>query len=274
MPRPKNPPNPTAERAARLVALLSESPPSGPRLALGVVAPLPSDGGALGGEPRPEGLRTVDILAAKHRARRRTGRGPSVQRRAAPVVAAPPVRTYTPDGPTGSRVFNAFLNELPGSASGGLREVDVSRWPSARLAMFLFDVARRFLPRMASAAGDTAMAMELLPLVDPCPDGRDPGLYTRAAAQASGDIGAIARDFEAERASLAEGRGDRELARSMLAALAGSLVARAAQLLGHMVYADVARALDEVRAPRRRAPVRRSERAPVEAPRRPASKTG
>lgn len=273
MPRPKNPPNPTAERAARLVALLSESPPSGPRLALGVVAPRPSDGGEVGGEKRPERLRTVDVLAAKHRARRRASRGPSVQRRAAPVAAAPPVRTYTPDGPTGSRVFNAFLNELPGSASGGLREVDVSRWPSARLAMFLFDVARRFLPRMASAAGDTAMAMELLPLVDPCPDGRDPGLYTRAAAQASGDIGAIARDFEAERASLAEGRGDRELARSMLAALAGSLVARAAQLLGHIVYADMARALDEVRGPRRRAPVRRSE-APAEAPRRPASKTG
>lgn len=250
MPHPKNPP-PAAEHAARLVALLTE--PAGAR-------------------------RTVEALAAQHRARMRpvkAGRSSQLTGPARPVARlAPPSERYAPDGPTGARVFDAFLNELPGAGVERLREADIARFPDARLAMLLFDAARRYLPRMASAAGDPAAAMELLPLVDPSPEARDPHLYTRAAAKAGGDIGDIARDFEAQRALLAEGRGDRALARCILAALAGRLVARASELLGPHVFEDVARALDDARVQRRRAPVRRSEAASPAARRRPASKTG
>lgn len=257
MPPPKDPPA-AAEQAARIIALLSS-------------------------EPATHGRRTADALAAQHVARRRRPRARQSPPQARPASpAGPSSRTYAPDGPTGSRVFDAFLNELSGPAAGGLRAVDISRIPDARLAMLLFDVARRYLPRVVNALGDPSMAMELLPLVDPSPDGRDPHLYTHAAAAVSGHIGVIARDFEHQRALLAQGRGDRALARSILAALAGRILAQAAEILGPQVHEDVARALEskgEVRQSlprdqRRRAPVRRSGGTPLEDPRRPASKTG
>jgi hypothetical protein len=248
MPRPKDPP-PAAAHAARLVALLSEPASAAPR--------------------------AMDALAARHRARRRPVKAvrPGAE---APTAARP----YAPEGPAGERVFDAFLGELPAPAAARLRAADVASFPDARLAMFLFDAARRHLPRMASAAGDPAAAMALLPLADPSSRAVDPRLYTHAAAAAGGDVGAIARAFEEQRALVAEGRGDRALTRSMLAALAGKLMARAAQLLGPQVLDDLALALDG-HGPRRRAPVRRGEAPrdiqqslPRAERRRAASKTG
>lgn len=309
--RTDSPASPTASGAARVVALLAD----------------PSQRG-------------VEALAAQHRARRRPARPSATQasraERQAPRAerqASPPA-TPTPgihgvDEPL-PPVLEVFLRELPAPAAASLRAVcadlgaarsgeplrasrdrarppaEAAGVPDARLSMLLFDVARRYVPRVLGALGETELALALLSVADPSPDPRDPFLYTKAAAKVGGDAGVAARAFEEQRALIRRGRGDRALARRLLSTLAGRLVARAAEVLGPQVHADVAREVIEALAategagragarcargpgagppatrgaaessgpaPQRRAPVRRDQTAALR-PGRPASKTG
>lgn len=168
-----------------------------------------------------------------------------------------PQRTYFHEEPTSSMVFNAFLHELSGPGATEAARTDVSRIDDARLAMRLLDLARQYLPRALESLGDVEGALELLPWIEPNPKAREPLLYLRAAAKAGGELGVIARDFEAQRQLLADGQGDRQLARCMIAAFAGQLVAHAAQIVGHHIYEDfAANVRNSLSGKVRRSPVR------------------
>ncbi|MEZ4308685.1 MAG: hypothetical protein R3F14_11625 [Polyangiaceae bacterium] len=241
----------------------SSPPPFDRRAAAGPSAPRAA-------APAEHAGRVVELLSAptedersvrEAHARRHLGRR-RPQRAVAPLdrpARSSRARGYLHEEPTSSAVYNAFLRELDAPARARLACADISRIPEPRLALALFEAARLHLPRMMGAVGELGVAFELADAIEPAPDGRDPWLYTRAAVRAGGDLGAIAGDLEDQRILLREGRGDRTLARCMLAALAGALFSRAATLLGPHVLEDLARTLEQARSTRRRPPARRAQ---------------
>ncbi|EYF02349.1 hypothetical protein [Chondromyces apiculatus] len=149
-------------------------------------------------------------------------------------------RSYQHEGPTKSKVLNAFVHEL---GSERLVSVDTAVLHEEVLAPKLFELARRYMVRLLMIIGRTDTALGVAPMVRPVVNEMGARLHLRQAAREQGALGDIARDYveRYERQGRPE-RDDRE-ASCMMAAFAGRLLGYAEAKLGEHVRDEVREAL-------------------------------
>jgi hypothetical protein len=208
----------------------------------------------------PTAAAAVAASAARHvaRARHARSRAPSAlgavldHSPPPPLVAPTAPRKYAHPAPTRSLVLNAFLHEI---GQPGLVPANSSVFNEHTLAPRLLECTRRYWSQVMVSAGDVAAALRLEAEIPPILNDRAARFHLRRALSAPGELGDIARDYEAHRGLIAELSPDDREAGCIMAAFAGRLVALVEQRLGPYILEDVrwalGRLLSEGPPPRR-----------------------
>jgi hypothetical protein len=171
-------------------------------------------------------------------------------------------RTYLYDSPTCSPVLNAFLHEL---GAAGSTPLQVAVYDEHTLAPRLIECARRHMPSMLVVAGGAETAMVFAEQFPSITNERAARMYLRQAARITGELGAIARDYESHRGQVGAQEQDDRLASCIMAAFAGRILAYMERRLGPHVRENVRAELEQL-ASKAQAPVRRRAARTIQTP--------
>ncbi|APR83917.1 Hypothetical protein A7982_09266 [Minicystis rosea] len=223
-----------AEHAARLFKLLADTDPENAKARADRAA---RHGGRVRRRPAASATVTKPPAEIHEPQPVRDRHAPAAS--AATSVEQPPI-VYVHQTPTSSAVLNAFIHAF---GAYGLVPDTVGVPDEHLLAPRLVEVARRHWSMLLRMAGHEELADEVEERTAPIENELAARFIIRRALGTSGELGAIARDYDEHHKRAGAPERDDWVAHAMMATFAGRLLQHASNKLGPYVRDDVRRVL-------------------------------